>query len=152
MATLPELVDAIRDQLTNQLAPVTDVTLHIESGEFLSAETPAINIFPTGPIGLEDRLASFAEKYGGIPLAIRCRVSPADIAGGQDLLMRLMDDEDELSIVAALDADTTLNGNAQSLSWGDGWPWSGFTPYPDINGDGVYLGSELRIVVVKAHS
>lgn len=146
-------MQAIADQLTEQFSGVTDVDLHIEHKAFLAAELPAIDIFPTSASIMTEGLASFADQYGGIPLAIRVRVSPGDIDAGESLLLDLMDDEaSDLSIVAALDADRTLGGVAQTLSWGAGWPWSGYTNFPDVNGDGMFLGSLMSLVVVKAHS
>lgn len=152
MATIGQVMDAIAAQLENELLPATDIDLHIESRAFLAAETPAIDMLVANPTGLEAGLAAFNDEYGGIPITIRVRVSTADLYTGEDLLLALMDDEDDLSIIKAIDTDRTLGGWAQDVSWQDGFPWSGYTDFTDINGDGFYLGSTLPLVVVKAQS
>jgi hypothetical protein len=48
--------------------------------------------------------------------------------------------------------DHTLGGVIDDLSWGNGWPWTGFEPFADPNGGGDFLGSRLPIIVVKARS
>jgi hypothetical protein len=152
MATIAQVMDAMADQLENQLQPSSPVVLHIEPRAFSVAETPAIDMLIANPTGLEAGLSGFADLYGGIPITIRVRVSTADLYTGEDLLLALMDDEGDLSIISALDFDRTLGGWAQNLSWNDGFPWSGYTDFPDINGDGFFLGSTLPIVVLKASS
>lgn len=152
MATIGQVMDAIATQLENELQPRTSIDLHIEGRAFAIAETPAIDMLVANPTGLEAGLAAFNDEYGGIPITIRVRVSTADLYTGEDLLLALMDDEDDLSIIKAIDTDRTLGGWAQDVSWQDGFPWSGYTDFTDINGDGFYLGSTLPLVVVKAQS
>lgn len=152
MVTLADVMTAAADQIDTVLSMETDIKIHVEGRAFIAAEVPAVDMFPTGSHGLEGGLAGFADEYGGIPLAIRARVSTADLYSGEEILLAMMDDEDPLSIVAALDSDRTLGGVLSTLSWGDGWPWSGYTDFPSLNGDGTLLGSILNIVVVKAHS
>ena len=152
MATIAQVMDAMAAQLENQLQPSAPVTLHIEPRAFSVAETPAIDMLIASPTGLEAGLAAFNDLYGGIPITIRVRVSTADLYSGEDLLLALMDDEGDLSIIEALDSDRTLGGWAQNISWNDGFPWSGYTDFTDVNGDGFFLGSTLPIVVIKGQS
>lgn len=153
MITNFEVRQAIADQLTTQLAAATDVTIHVEPLAFSVADVPAIDMYPVAANGLEAGLASFHDLYGGFPLNIRVRVSPADVEAGEQLLDALMDDVGDLSILAALDSDHTLGGVAQDINWADGYPWAGYIdfPAPDDKG-GTFLGSLLPLIVIKAHS
>lgn len=142
-------------QLTNELAAgaaAWPVELHIEPRAFSVAETPAIDMLLANPTGLEAGLAAYGDLYGGIPITIRVRVSTADLYTGEDMLLALIDDEGPLSIVAALDQDHSLNGWAQDIKWSDGFPWSGYQDFTDVNGEGLFLGSLLQVVVTKAQS
>lgn len=152
MATIAQVMDAMAAQLENELQPATDIRLHIEPRAFSVAETPAIDMLIANPTGLEAGLAAYGDLVGGIPVTIRVRVSTADLYSGEDLLLALMDDEDDLSIIKALDSDHSLGGWAQDIKWSDGFPWSGYTDFTDVNGDGFFLGSLLQIVVQKAQS
>jgi hypothetical protein len=152
MATIAQVMDAMAAQLENELQPVSPVTLHIEPRAFSIAETPAIDMLIASPTGLEAGLAAYGDRVGGIPITIRVRVSTADLYTGEDMLLALMDDEDDLSIIKALDSDHSLGGWAQDLKWQDGFPWSGYTDFTDVNSDGFFLGSLLQVVVIKAQS
>jgi hypothetical protein len=152
MATIAQVMDAMAEQLEDELQPVSPVTLHFEPRAFSIAETPAIDMLIANPTGLEAGLAAYGDLYGGIPITIRVRVSTADLYTGEDVLLALMDDEDDMSIVKALDSDHTLGGWAQDLKWQDGFPWSGYTDFTDVNGEGFFLGSLLQVVVIKAQS
>jgi hypothetical protein len=152
MATIAQVMDAMAAQLENELTPYAPVVLHIEPRAFSVAETPAIDMLLANPTGLEAGLAGYNELYGGVPITIRVRVSTADLYSGEDVLLALMDDEGDLSIIKALDSDHSLGGNAQDIKWNDGFPWSGYTDFVDVNGDGLFLGSLLQVVVLKAMS
>lgn len=152
VATIGEIMDAMAEQLEDLIQPATDVTLHFESRAFAVADLPAIDMLVANPTGLEEGLAGFHDRYGGIPITIRVRVQTADVESGEDILLGLMDDEDDLSIIAALDSDRTLGGVIDDMSWGSGFPWSGYQDFPDANGDGFFLGSTLTVVVIKSNA
>lgn len=144
---------ALADQLRSQLQPQTDIALHIEDRAFLAAETPAIDMLVTSPTGLEAGLQGFGDLSVAIPLTLRLRVSTADLQAGENLLLALMDDEDELSVIKAIDYDHSLGGWAQDVVWDETtFPWAGYIDFPEINGDGILLGSTCQIVVLKALS
>lgn len=148
-ATLAELLDAVAGQIRDTLADVTDITVHVESGLFRSAEMPAVNVYPAARALTQD-LAGFNDLYGGWPMNIRVAVSPADIDAGESLLWAFMDDStDPLSIIAALDFDHTLGGVADDLAWGD---WAGYQDFGPLDEPGKFIGSTLPIIVAKAHS
>lgn len=147
VATLAQLLDAVRDQLKEALS-TEDLPIHVESGLFRAAETPTINVYPAAPSLVQD-FAAFGNLVGQWPMAIRVAVSPADIEAGEALLWAFMDDTDPLSIIAALDSDSTLGGVASDVFWGD---WGGYQDItlPDV--PGAHIGSTLPILVVKAES
>lgn len=149
-----DVLDAIAGQLEANLTPPTGVDLHIEGRAFAIAETPAIDVIIPPATGLEEGLAGFGSytRYGAFPVLIRVRVGTADVLAGEDLLLDMMDEEGAMSIVAALDADRTLGGVVDSLSWGRGWPWSGYEDFPMSDGNGFLLGSTMPIVVVAKQS
>jgi hypothetical protein len=152
VATIAQVMDAIAAQLENELQPQTTIDLNIHGRAFAAAAMPAIDMLVTPATGLESLLQGFDDIANVIPITIRVRVSTADLYTGEDLLLAFMDDKDDLSILAALDADHTLGGWAQDITWSDGFPWTGYTDFPDINGDGYALGSTMPIVVTKALS
>jgi hypothetical protein len=149
MATIATILDAVADQIRSQLATVTDVKLSVEGRAFAAATVPAIDMYPTAPNVIQD-VEGFGELEGGIPINIRVRVSTADREAGEDLLLALIDDEDPLSIVAALNHDTTFSGVTSDIVWAQ---WGGYTDFPagDESG-GVYLGSLLPCLLIKARS
>ncbi len=148
MVTLANLLDGVTDQIRDVIADVTDVTVHVESGLFRSAEMPSINVYPTARALTQD-LAGFGDLYGGWPMTVRVAVSPADIQAGESLLWEFMDDMAPLSIIAALDSDHTLGGIADDIAWGD---WAGYLDFSPPDEGGRFVGSTLPILVAKAHS
>lgn len=148
-------MDALASQLDDLLQPnAVGLGLHIEPRAFAIAEMPAIDMLIANPSGLEEGLAGFGSHafYGAFPITLRVRVSTADAYSGEDLLLQLIDDEGPLSIVAAIDSDRTLGGVCDDLTWGQGFPWSGYTDFVDVNGDGYALGSTMPIVIVKTQT
>lgn len=142
-------MDELADQIDTQLSMATDVRIEVQPRAFAAQTMPAVDMYPTGLNALNQDIASFQEKYGGWPINIRVRVQPTDVYAGEDLLLDLMDDTGALSIISALAYDRSVNGLAQTLSWG---VWGGYVDFPDPGGEGMFLGSILPIVVVKAHS
>jgi hypothetical protein len=152
MATIAAILDAVADQIRDQFTAVTDIDISVEGRAFKAATLPAVDMYLTGINGLDDGLASFYDTVGGFPVSIRVRVQPADLYAGEDLLLAFMDDEDPLSIIAALNTDRTIGGLVETLKWGE---WTGYTDFPTRDsdgGEGSYLGSLLPIILVKAHS
>lgn len=147
MATLAALMDEIAAQIRDTIADVTDVQVQIEGRMVLAPTLPCIDLYPADPSD-DQELAAFGERIGGEVLAVRVRVSPADIDAGQDLLLAFMDDEDDLAIVNAI-TDPTLNGIAASMHFRGR---SGFREFPDLSGEGSMLGCLFDLVVVKAKS
>jgi hypothetical protein len=86
---------------------------------------------------------------GGYLITVRARVSTADNYAGQDLLLAFMDDENELSVAAALGEDTTLNGTCASL---DVVGQSGYVLAPDPGGEGALLACLWTVLVLPNHA
>ncbi len=149
MATTAEIMDAIADQLDDLInIPANTIPISFASRAFVLVP-PCVDMFIANPTGLEAGLSGFKDTFGGIPITIRIRIPTADLEAGEDILLGMMDDEDPLSIIAALDSDRTLGGTIDDLTWGDGYPWSGYQDFGDPSGDGFYVGSTCTIVVLK---
>lgn len=140
-------MDALADEIRDTLDDVTDIAVQVEGRMVLAPTVPCIDIYPTDP-SEDPELAAFGEAKGGELLTIRARVSTADTNAGQDLLLAFMDDEDPLSIVTSI-TDETLNGKAATLSFRS---QSGYREFPDLSGEGAFLGCLWNLVVVKARS
>lgn len=151
---LRDVLDALASQLESNLTPPTGVDLHIAGRSFAIAETPAIDVVLPPATGLEDGLAGFGThtRYGAFPILIRIRMGTADIIAGEELMLDLMDEEGPLSIIAALDADRTLGGAVDSLTWGNGYPWSGWQDFPLSDGSGFLVGATMPVVLVTHQS
>ncbi len=150
LSWLNDISDGLADQIDAAISAVTSITIHVESHWFEIAELPAIDIYHTGDNGLAPGLqGGFGDRLPFECFNIRLRVSPADTDAGQRLLYDLVDQDDDLSIIAALDADPTVGGLAYTLTWGD---WGGISSFPDLNSDGSFIGELLPIKVVKAYS
>lgn len=148
MATLAEIQDEMATQIRTALADVTDVDVQVEPRMVLNPTPPCIDVYPGDP-SMDQDLAAMNDLVGGELITVRARVTTADSDAGQDLLLALMDDEDALSILLALNEDLTLNGLAATL---DVRSRSGYTLFPDPGGEGALLGCLWGVVVVKAKS
>lgn len=148
MATLAEIQDAMADLIRDNLDDITDLQVQVEPRMIVYPTPPTIDIYPGDP-SEDPELASFGDLVGGELIVVRARVHTADSNAGQDILLALMDDEDPLSIVAALDSDPTLGGAASDTHMrGRG----GFALFEYPGGDGILLGCLLNYIVVKARS
>lgn len=145
---LSEIFQALADQIEANITMSDGWELHVEPCPFPIAESPNINMLVADPSGFEEGLAGFADTYGGVPIAITFRVPSADLLAAIEMALAFMDEDGDMSILAAIDADRTLGGVVDTIGWGDGFPWTGFQDFPVIDGDGVLLGSRLVIVVV----
>jgi len=148
VATLAEVLTRMADQIRTTIDDVTDLAVQVEDRMVLNPTPPCIDLWPADP-SLDPALAAFGDIDGGELITVRARVSTSDTDAGQDLLLAFMDDEDPLSIGAALLADPTLNGWAQTL---DVTGRTGYVLVPDSSGEGALLGCLWTVVVVKGQS
>lgn len=110
---------------------------------------PSIDIYPGDPFR-DTTTAGFQETGGELLFTVRARVTTIDNTAGQNLLLRLMDDADDISIAGTLMDDQTLNGLASSV-YVEGN--TGYTRYLDGGADsGGLLGCEWRVRVLRVTS
>jgi hypothetical protein len=148
VATLAQLLTALADQIRDSLDDVTDVAVQVEDRMVISPSAPCVDVYPGDPAA-DAQLGAFGDLVGGELITVRARVGTADTDAGQDLLLALMDDEDPLSIVQAINDDRTLGGCAQDT---DVRGRSGYTLFPDSGGEGVLLGCLWAVVAIKGQS
>lgn len=150
MATLADVMTALADQIRTAIAGVTDIDVQVEGRSVRSPSVPCIDMYPADPSD-DQTLAAFGDVYGGEYVTVRARVSTADADAGEDLLLAFMDDEDDLSIAAAVDADPTLSGHTAAA---DVINRSGYRDFPIPGSDdkSAYLGCLWTVRLVKARS
>lgn len=147
MAKLAQILDEMANSIRTAME-ATDVDVQVEGRMILNPTPPTVDVYPGDP-SIDPALAAFGEELGGELITVRVRVSTADHEAGQDLLLALMDDQDELSLVQAIFDDPTLNGTAASVHIPSR---SGYALFPVPAGDGALLGCTFNVVVVKARS
>jgi hypothetical protein len=97
---------------------------------------PSVDVYPGDPF---QEAAGFGVGNSRVWFTVRARVSVADPAAGNQLLLRLLDPNDPASVEAALAVDdTAVIDNTQGAV-------SGFRRYSDDNAE--LLGCEWRVGV-----
>lgn len=147
-AGLIDILDACADQIRSVVSTVADVDVQVEPRLILNPSPPSVDIYPGDP-GRDEPSAAFDDISGGYLLTVRARVSTADSDAGQDLLLAFMDDQDPLSLGAALEDDPTLNGNAASVHI---QAQTGYVLFPDPGGEGALLGCQWTVLVLPGNS
>lgn len=145
MATLAQILDAMADQLRAVMDDATDIDIQVEPRWVVNPSPPTIDIYPADP-STDPDLRAFGQMLGGELITVRARVNMSDSVAVQDVLLAFMDDQDPLSISAALQEDKTLNGVASSLDVRDR------SGYVRVLESGDYLACLWQVVVVKARS
>jgi hypothetical protein len=138
-------MDALATQIRDELDDVTDVAVQVEPRWVSNPTAPSIDMYPTDPSDDED-LRAFGEFLGGELVTIRARVDMGDTVAAQDLLLALMDDEDPLSLAAAVMSDPTLGGLTSAI---DIRSRSGYVRSLE---SGDHMGCLWNLVIVKARS
>jgi hypothetical protein len=112
--SLSDVMEAIADQITSDLGGATPVIAKLQVTPRLTFNPtpPAIDIYPSDPF--QEQMA-FGGRNVQVFFSVRARVSPADQAAGQDLLLSMMDPRADTSVVAALLSDRTLSGKVQHV-------------------------------------
>ncbi len=149
-APLTDLLDAVANKIAAAIAASFDVVSEVQivSRRNFNPTPPSIDIYPGDPFR-DIQTAAFGDR-GELILTVRARVSTVDNIAGQELLLRFMDDEDDISVATALEDDQTLNGLAGSV-YVEGN--SGYVQYIDGGVDGAaLLGCEWRVRVIRVLS
>ena len=150
-ASLAELLDELAATLLAVVGPaVVETEVQIVGRRNFNPTPPSIDIYPGDPFRESPGIAGFGETGGELLLTVRARVSTVDNIAGQDLLLRLMDDEDAISVASTLMEDQTLNGLASSVFVEAN---TGYVQYIDAGQEGAaYLGCEWRVRVLRVLS
>ena len=114
-ASLAELLDEMAATMLAVVGPaVTETEVQVVGRRNFNPTPPSIDIYPGDPFR-DTPSAGFTETGGELLLTVRARVSTVDNIAGQELLLRLMDDEDAIGVASTLMEDQTLNGLASSV-------------------------------------
>ena len=150
-ASLADLLDELAATMLAVVGPaVTETEVQVVGRRNFNPTPPSIDIYPGDPFRETPGIAGFAETGGELLLTVRARVSTVDNIAGQDLLLRLMDDEDAISVASTLMEDQTLNGLASSVFVEAN---TGYVQYVDAGQEGAaYLGCEWRVRVLRVLS
>lgn len=143
MSSLLEVVEAMAEALEPVKTAIPELQVH----PYLNPNPtpPSIDIYPGDPFfqtgsGFDDDAEVF--------FTVRARTTTADHTAGQQALLRMLDRRAAESVQAALEADQTLGGTAQSV---DVMPEgvSGYREYlEDTNVNGRLIGCEWRVRVI----
>jgi len=147
MAGLRDIVDALADQIRNTVTDA-DFGVQVEPTYVLTPSPLTIDIYPGDPARDADT-AGFDDVSGGYLLTVRARINTPDFDAAYDVLLSLMDDEDPMSLAAAVDDDPTLNGYASDTDVRD---FTGLRAYETPDGVSAYLGFQVTALVIPARS
>lgn len=145
MTGLQDIACAIADQIRDNLNPV-GIDIQVEPRWILSPTPLAIDVIPGTP-GRDPETAAFGDIAGGYLLTVRARINTPDFDSSYDTLIALMDDNDDLSLAAAVASDSTLAGAASSIDLRD---FSGLQAYERLSGEGADLGFQFTVLAVPA--
>ena len=140
---------AIMDQMADVLRTAysgLDVDVQVEPRLVINPSPPCIDIYPADtPRGTETAGFNASGVDGELFFTVRARVGTADNTAGQDLLLAMMDDEDDLCVAVPLVEDPTLGGLALDTFV---QPGSGFGLYTLPDGNSL-LGVQFLVTVVN---
>lgn len=148
LTVMQEIADKLRDAFDVIEFADMELNVQVEPRLVINPSPPTIDIYPADP-ARELELAGFGDFAGAHNFTIRARVGVADEDAGQEFLLALMDEEDELCVANPLLADPTLNGHATTVAL---LPPTGFSLYPGMDGKAILLGCQWLYIVNIAHS
>lgn len=148
VAGLQDILTACADQIRDTLVAANQLDVQVEP-RWIVAPTPlAVDVIP-GTIGRDPETAGFGDITGGYFLTVRARVNTPDYDGPYDIIVALMDDNNDLSLAAAVADDPTLGGYATSLDLRD---FTGLQAYERVDGSGADLGFQFTVLAIPAES
>lgn len=145
MSSLTGILEGIAAALEDTLGDDVD---QIEPRLVFNPTGLAIDVYPAHPFRNTDT-AGFGDTSGEYLFIVRARIPTGDHEASQDALLRLMDDEDDLCLAAALMEDQTLNGLASSVDVAEP---SGFRQYVGVDNKTAQLGCQWNVTIVNAKS
>lgn len=142
------LAQVIRDDVASELATAG---IDIEVEPFMVVEPSApicIDMF-SAPSARTSAGAGFGDIAGFYVLTLRARASANDGYEAQAVLRDMIDDAHALSLAAAVEADSSLDGYATSVAFDP----EGFTGLEDFStGKQLLVGCSWRLLVGVAQS
>ena len=147
LSTLRNIIDEMAAKIQDAV-DMGDYEIDVYPGMLFNPSTTAIDIYPDDPFRHAES-AGMGDVSGGYQFVVRARTGLNDLDSGQQILLALMDDEDDLSIGHALGDDPTLNGYAAAVFVQGP---SGFLPFRDLGGEGTMAGVIWNVLVIAATS
>lgn len=147
MGSLVEIAQAMQSQIEQAVAAAADPpdAVQVSYVRNINPTPPCIDIFPGDPFDDGDA-AGFGGAADECVFTVRARIGTADNTAGQELLLAFMDEQDDLSVKNALQADQKLGGAASSiLVIGP----TGHRIYEDSAHTAAFLGVEWRVKVLR---
>ncbi len=145
VATLAEIVQALADQITDNVAAgdLGGEALQVWPYLLLNPTPPCIDIYPADPFSEQNAMGPTVAR--DLWFTVRLRVTPADVDMAFELLYQLIDPRVSTSVAAAILSDRTLGGLV-----GDVLPDgpSGTIVYTPIGNEGYLVGHEWRTRVI----
>jgi hypothetical protein len=146
VATLQEIVEALADQITDQVAAqdLGGEALQVWPLLVISPTPPCVDIYPADPFSDQQAYGPLTSR--NFYLTVRARVKPVDVDASQQMLLQLMDPLAATSVHAAIISDETLGGLVGEVS-AEG-P-SGVIVYSPLGSEGYLVGCEWRATVKR---
>lgn len=146
MANIEQIMAAIAGQIAEELADPSDPLIeNLQTVGMLvfNPTPPAIDVYPGEPFMEPSAMGGRMLLF----FTVRARVSTADNAGGQSLLLSMMDPSSTTSVAEAIASDRTLGGTVGKC-WVSEGP-SSYGVFPNLEGNtGSLLGCTWRVGVI----
>lgn len=141
VATLQEIVEALADQITLNVAAghLGGEALQVWPFLVLNPTPPCIDIYPADPFSEQTEMGPVDSR--DVTFTVRARVTPIDVDATQQLLLQLMDPRSDTSVLGAILADETLGGIVSDLTVTG---MTGIIVYTPIGSEGYLVGCEWR--------
>lgn len=146
-AGLRDILEAMADQIRTAIVDV-DLDVQVEHRYVLNPSPLTIDMY-LGDVARDRDSAAFDDVSGGYLITVRARINTPDFDAAYDVLLRTMDDTDDLSIAEAVLEDPTLNGYANSVDVRD---FTGLRVFEHPSGEGGHLGFQFTAMVIPANS
>lgn len=149
MSSLVDIVEKMRDVI-EAAVDGSDPPVQVSAYRLINPTPPTVDIYPGDPLTDGSATGFGAGKEEAI-FTVRARIGTGDIEESQKVLLAMMDDQDPLSIAAALEADQTLQGVVASLAVNGP---SGHTIYQETSdrpglSTGALLGVDWTVKVIR---